>query len=448
MGWTIVETVVTFIEYWIYADFMVRFLKPKTEKTHIIAYILICLLNATLTLIFNYYILFEGVLGVLRIGMNFVLSLILLKGNLFEKLFASFITDAIVLVINYLTLNILCHLFAIGFTELMTDRGTLRLLTLFITKFLFYIATRILIRFKQKDHYTFHTIEWVSLVLVFFITMFVEIEIFKMAYQFDVSTESPTAIGAGVGLIAINILVYFLMRRISHANAEKTALLIDKMQLELYQSQLLNSEKKYREVRQIQHDMKNHLQCISLLLQEKETMKAQTYIADMMRNRLNFGYAGVKTGHHVVDVIANTKLSQCTEEQIEIAVNISPFALEMDDIDICIILGNLFDNAIEACRAVEGDRFIYFEMAEYKGYVKLLIRNSVNGSVLENNPELKTTKKEKRFHGVGLKSVKDTVRKYGGMIDFYEQNQEFTVDVWLPRKNDVNFYHSGKFHAE
>jgi len=138
--------------------------------------------------------------------------------------------------------------------------------------------------------------------------------------------------------------------------------------------------------------------------------------------------------YHVVDVIANTKLSQCTVEKIRIAVNISPFALEMDDIDICIILGNLFDNAIEACRAVEGDRFIYFEMAEYKGYVKVLIRNSVNGSVLENNPELKTTKKEKRFHGVGLKSVKDTVRKYGGMIDFYEQNQEFTADVWLPSK--------------
>ena len=264
-----------------------------------------------------------------------------------------------------------------------------------------------------------------------------ELEIFNLSFKYELSTQSPFAIGAAIGLICINILVYTLMRRISYVNAEKTALLIDKMQLELYKTQLADSEKQYQEMRQIRQDMKNHLQCISLLLQEGGIMKAQDYVSDMMQNKLNFGYAGIKTKHRVVDVIANTKLSQCTKEKIGTAVNISPFELEMDDVDVCIILGNLFDNAIEACKKIEGERFIYFEVAQRKGYVNFIIRNSVNSPVLENNPDLQTTKKEKLLHGVGIKSVKDTVNKYDGMIDFYEHNQEFTADVWLPSKKKV-----------
>jgi len=84
---------------------------------------------------------------------------------------------------------------------------------------------------------------------------------------------------------------------------------------------------------------------ISVLLRDSGNSEAQAYVNDMIRNKLNFGYAGVKTGHHVVDAIANTKLSQCNAEQIRTTMNTSGFDLEMDDVDICIILGNLFDNA-------------------------------------------------------------------------------------------------------
>ena len=434
MTWAWIEATITMIENWIYADFMIRFLKPKLEVSTVLSYILILISNSIITLVLNHYMIFEGGLGLIRIIANFVLCYVLLKGTLFEKLFASFITDGMVLIINFLTLNVLSRLFEIGLTDLVNEQGMLRLLTLFVTKFLFYIATRVLIGFKQKDQYQFSTIEWIFLAAVFLITMFIEIEIFHMAYLYDISTQSPAAIGAGSGLIVVNILVYILMRRISRTNAEKTVLLLDKMQMELYRSQLADSEKQYEEMRQIRHDMKNHLQCIALLLQEQESDKAQAYVKDMIRNKLNFGCSGVRTGHRIVDIVANTKLSQCSTEQIAVTIQISPFELTMDDVDICIVLGNLFDNAIEACRNVDGQRTLFFEMVQRKGYVNLVIQNSINKSVLKHNPELRTSKRGKLFHGIGLQSVKNTVHRNGGMIDFYEKNQEFVADVWLPSK--------------
>ncbi len=435
--WAWIETGVTIIEHCLYAEFITRFLTPKKQGNELLCFLVIAVFSGGITLVFNQFMIFEGVLSFFRIVGNFTIAMLLLKGTLFEKLFASFITDAAVLLINFLTLNVMGVLFQRTIEELITDRGMLRIYILFITKVLFLLFTRLLIHLRQKDSFIFAPIEWIALSLVFAVTMFIELEIFRMTLHFDMSAQSPSAIGAAVGLITINILVYILMRRISQTNAEKTALLVDRMQLELYSTQLSDFEKQYQEMKQIRHDMKNHLQCISALLEQNDTERAQDYVNDMMQNKLKFGYAAIKTGNRVVDVIANTKLSQCSEEGIRTAVNISSFTLEMDDVDICIILGNLFDNAIEACRKLEGDRFVCFEMGQHKGYVKLVIQNSASGSVLKHNPKLRTTKAESNLHGVGLRSVKNTVEKYGGMVDLYDKPNGFAVDVWIPCKKEA-----------
>lgn len=434
MVWNLIEYATTFIEYWIYANFMIRFLQVKNRHQTFLAYFLIISTNFIITTILNYFMLYEGALGIIRILINFGYAVLLLKGSIFEKLFASFITDTSVLLINYVTLNVLCNVFSTDMTEIATDRGILRITAIFITKFLFFLLTRLLIKNKQHEHYTFTTMEWSTLSAVFIITMFVEIEIFQLTLTYEMSTQSPAAISAGVGLIAVNILVYIIMRQISKKNEENIALLMDKMQLEVYRSQLAESEKQHEEIKQIRHDMKNHLQYISGLIQEQASAEAQNYLEDMLKNKLDFGYADVKTGSRVVDIIANSKLSVCNANQIRTAISISHFELDMEDIDICIVLGNLFDNAIEACCKVANERFLYFEMVQNKGYVHLILKNTIEASVLETNPELLTTKGEKNLHGVGLRSVKSVVKKYNGMMSFYEEHDMFVIDVWLPAR--------------
>ena len=437
MIWTIVETAATIIEYGIYADLMTRYLGIKNKYDPIFVSFIILILNCALTFGLNLLTPFEGLLGIIRILMNFGLALVLLDGKKSEKMFVAFITDAAVIVINFTTLNVLGFLLSKAVEDLIVERGMLRLSILFITKFVFFLFTRAVLRVKQKEDHVFAPVEWACLSLLLIGTIFVELQIFHLSFDHEGSTRSPYAIGAVVGLIFINLIVYILMRRMSRSNAEKTALIIDKMQLELYRSQLEGTEKQYQEMRSIRHDMKNHLQCIAVLIREGDYQKAGDYVDHMMQNELDFGYAGVKTGHRVIDVIANTKLSQCMKENIRITTNIGRFELEMEDIDICIILGNLFDNAIEACRDVSGDRYIVFEIAKQKGYVKILLKDPINGPVLAKDPHLVTTKKDKGLHGIGIRSVKEIVSKYGGMTDLYETDREFNAEVWIPSKKIV-----------
>ena len=205
--------------------------------------------------------------------------------------------------------------------------------------------------------------------------MLVEMQIFKISYMYEISTQNIASIGAGVGLFTVNILVYCIMRQMSRKNQENTSLLIDKMQLEVYKSQLVNLEKQQEEIKQICHDMKNHLQYISGLIQVQAYDEAQNYLEDMLKSKLDLGYTNVITGNRVVDIIANSKLSVCNANQIKTAISISQFDLGMEDIDVCVVLGNLLDNAIEACCKVESERFLFFEMVQNKGYVHLTLKN-------------------------------------------------------------------------
>ncbi|MCD8188517.1 MAG: ATP-binding protein [Ruminococcus sp.] len=152
----------------------------------------------------------------------------------------------------------------------------------------------------------------------------------------------------------------------------------------------------------------------------------------MLDNKLNFKYDSVNTGNRVVDIVSNTKLMQCRNEDISVIVCSSKFETDIKDVDMCSLLGNIFDNAIEACRKVEKNREIYFEITQQKKYIHIILKNSIKKSVLESNPELKTTKVQKKIHGYGLKSVRDIVNKYNGMIEIYEKNGLFIMDIWIP----------------
>lgn len=435
MIWNLTEYLATIIECLICADFMVKFLKCNDKHKVLSCYLLIVCTNSIITFLFNHLMIFEGILCLFRIIANFIISLILLKGTIYKKMFAALISDIIILLINFITLNLFSVIFNLSMLELVNERGMIRLITLFVTKFLFFLVTRLLINFEGNYRYTFSFVEWLMLSIVFFITMYIGLVFFRFILMNDSSTETPTAISVGIGLILINVFVYILMIRINLKNTEHTELLIDKMQMELYKTQLKESEKQYDEMRKIRHDMKNHLQCIAALLSENEIVNAKDYINEMLINKLDFGYQNIKTGNRVIDIISNTKLSQCRNENIKTIVNISFFKIDIDDVDMCVILGNLFDNAIEECKKIAGEKIVYFEISQKKSYINLVIKNTISKRILEDNPELKTTKSEKNIHGIGLKSVKDVVKKYDGMIELYEENDNFIVDVWLPSIN-------------
>lgn len=421
----------TIVEYLIYADFMVRFLSPKSNRNKYLFFTSILVCNTIITLVFNHFMIYEGALGIIRITCNFLLAFIFSKSNLFDKIFVSVITDTAVLIINYSIINIVSAVLDVKHYDLITQAGMLRFSMIFISKFLFFIFSRFMLRLKRKEKYLFNLTEWLTISIVFLMTVFVEMEVFNVIVDSGKPTDIKSALLISVSLLGINILVYILMIQISRKNAERLENAIDKMQLELYKSQINESEKQNDNLRKIRHDMKNHLQCILNLIDENDYAKAKEYIQEISENKLNFGLLIINTGNRGIDVISNVKLMECKNKNIKVTSNISKINVVTDDVDMCIILGNLFDNAIEACEKISEQSEIHFEITQKKSYINILMKNSIHQSVLENNPQLSTTKNKKLEHGIGLKSVKDVVKKYEGMIDFYEKEGYFTVDIWL-----------------
>lgn len=432
MIWNIIEYTATLIECLISADFISRFLNYKNKKYGLTGFASIVIFDFFITNLLNQYILFEGTLGFVRIIGNIIIALFFMESSVFEKIVVCTLSDIALLIISFLSLNILSGIFGFTVPELIEMNGLIRIINLFVTKFVFFMFTRIMIAIKKKDAYTLYLTEWIILIIIFFITVFAEMKIFDIAVEFKLSASDPSILSVGSGLFLIDILVYILMSRISRKNMERTRLLIDKMQLDVYKDRLAETQKQYNEIKAIRHDMKNHLQCILSLMKKNEHDKSQEYVEDMLENKLDFVYQYIDTNNNIINVISNAKLSLCRNEKIKTVVNISSFRLEMDDSDICIILGNIFDNAIEACKKIDEDKMIYFEISQKKGYVNFIIKNSIKKSVLKSNPHLKTNKLNAIWHGIGLKSVKETVSRYGGMIDFYENNNLFVTDIWIP----------------
>lgn len=197
-----------------------------------------------------------------------------------------------------------------------------------------------------------------------------------------------------------------------------------------------NSNKSQREeierlnenTRRLKHDMKNHCMVIASYLSNNETENAKEYLSVILDN-LNKTYSYVNTGNSVMNYIINLKLEYAHEKGIETKAEIQNLEFKkIGSVDFSALLGNLLDNAIEASVNVT-DPFIYVGILKKRGYDTILIKNKIGESVLETNPQLNTNKDNLQAHGYGVKQIKKITEKYDGVMDIYEENDMFCVNI-------------------
>lgn len=135
----------------------------------------------------------------------------------------------------------------------------------------------------------------------------------------------------------------------------------------------------------------------------------------------------------VVSAVINSKLTECKRNNIRLETEVSDCTDVFPEMDISILLSNLFDNAIEACMKMNEGRCLSLRMNEHMGYVSILMKNSVNGSSA-GNLLLKTTKADKKNHGFGIKTICEIAEKYNGIHNFNIVGNEFIADIWLKKQ--------------
>ncbi len=122
------------------------------------------------------------------------------------------------------------------------------------------------------------------------------------------------------------------------------------------------------------------------------------------------------------------KFGYAKECGIAVTMDITANASQVEDGDLCVILGNLLDNAAEAClRMPDGARELAFVLSEKESFLYLAVTNTTDGEVAEES-----RKNDGMFHGIGVKSVRKVVEKYGGMMRYGKTyGHRLTVEVLL-----------------
>jgi len=211
--------------------------------------------------------------------------------------------------------------------------------------------------------------------------------------------------------------------------------LIDR-RITLYQNDLLQKyyeevQNTYQTMRGWRHDYHNHIQAMLALADHPEELKE--YLLNLSDDLCKINTV-LKTGNIMIDAILNSKISLIKSHSILVnAKAIVPKELSITEIDLCTIIGNLLDNAMEAClrQTQESERFIRIYIGVLKKQLYISVQNSV-GETMKKSGERFVSMKSAGGHGLGLVRIDRVVKKNNGFILRQNEDGVFASEVFLP----------------
>lgn len=186
----------------------------------------------------------------------------------------------------------------------------------------------------------------------------------------------------------------------------------------------------HQEMRGYKHDFHNHLQTLKGQLEAGEVDRAIAYIEALDKDLQNVDTL-LKTGNVTVDAILSAKLAQARSEGIPVTVEANlPPELTLTDVELSIVLGNLLDNAIEACREAAGDRFIRLSLRMKGRMLYFYLLNAAG----KKKPKLGSLFKTGKIgaHGFGLHRAETILEKHGGWVKYNSEEGAFTSEFLVP----------------
>ena len=204
-------------------------------------------------------------------------------------------------------------------------------------------------------------------------------------------------------------------------------------QRELIETHYREVENMYRQIRGWRHDYRNHIQMMKVLAASGDMDALKAYL-DELDTDLNTVDTVVKTGNPMADAILNSKISLARSRNIPTQVDAHiPVKLKMSELDLCCIIGNLFDNAMEASMALPEEKRlirVYMDMKGTQLYISFT--NFTADKKLKKEGRLfRSTKGE--GHGFGLVRIDAIVERLDGYISRNSEDGAFTTEILLPQ---------------
>ncbi len=228
---------------------------------------------------------------------------------------------------------------------------------------------------------------------------------------------------------------FFVLRHVLYNMIDKR---IERFQSELIEKQVREIQNMYRQIRGWRHDYRNHIQNMKIWLGKGDLEKISGYL-DQLADDLDNVDTVIKTGNVMADAILNSKLGVAGKLNIRLNVKANvPEGLPMSDVELCSVLGNMLDNAVEACAALpEDERFMRVYIGKLKGQMYLSVQNSAGRIRKEKGAYLSTKENfsAEPLHGYGLFRIDRVVKKYGGYVNRQNEDGVFATELMIPVKS-------------
>ena len=204
-------------------------------------------------------------------------------------------------------------------------------------------------------------------------------------------------------------------------------------QRELIETHYAEVENMYRQIRGWRHDYRNHIQVMKAYAAAGDLSAISNYL-DELDTDLATVDTVIKTGNAMADAILNSKISLAGSKDIQVRADAHiPLALKTSELDLCVILGNLFDNAIEASMVLPPEERlirVYMDMKNTQLYISFT-NLTAGKKKMKVNGRFLTTKGE--GHGFGLVRIDSIVERLGGYISRNSEDGAFTTEIFLPQ---------------
>lgn len=396
----------------------------------------VALVNTLLVAFINSIKTFSFITPLISIAYLLCVSWFFTKGTLILRAASCIMTLFVILAIGYIWMILACLLhggdFENTFLIFMTP-GPLRFLYLALDK-----ASDIVLYLTFRKHfYRLSTLKnrWlVSLLIgsafVYGVTQY----LMNAILSHDVYTMRQASIVSFLVLLLFFLVFSLLLLTISARDQERAQRLVlqqtDRLMEKNYQTLHQDLQENAKRI----HDFHHHLQAILGLAEQAGDQKTEEYVQSL----LDVSYRDVRMcscGNDIIDAVINCSAAEAARSQIDFQYNVelSSSLSQIAPIDLCAVLGNQVENALDACRKIPDSqrRFIQVSIRQNKSFVVIQVINSAYRNPFTADGRLVTNKEDSEFHGLGLKSIQDTVDKYNGYLTNSYENHQFQSEALL-----------------
>lgn len=318
------------------------------------------------------------------------------------------------------------------FSHSETFASDMYLYTVLLSKLIKFITVLVVLLLLKRNAVRANFKDYLCLIIVPLLSIFIIIAV-TIESKGTIVNAGFTTNTAILGILVINFIVYYLLNNIIHANEIKQRQTRMETQFMFQEKKYQQTSMSFKSISGIIHDTNKHLVYLRECIVQKDYNEAIKYI-DTAINNVSNSYKRINTGFLVIDALVSNAFNTADINKIKFKtdIKIDKSRINIERYDLSVALGNLLDNAIEACMKISNldDRFINVSIFTTDTALVINILNSAIGNNIYKG--FKSDKPDKIRHGYGLDNVKMIADKYGGSFTAERKESKFEATVVIP----------------